>query len=49
MNLDEMILISVDDHIVEPPDLFTTRMDERFRSLYGSFAMFFRGLTKLEG
>ncbi|MBN8785268.1 MAG: hypothetical protein J0G98_19570, partial [Terrimonas ferruginea] len=26
MNLDDLILISVDDHVVEPPDLFEGRL-----------------------
>ena len=30
MNLDEMILVSVDDHVVEPPDLFEGHLPERY-------------------
>jgi predicted TIM-barrel fold metal-dependent hydrolase len=30
MNADELILISVDDHLVEPPDLFEGRLASRF-------------------
>ena len=29
MNIDELILISVDDHVVEPPDLFEGRLSKR--------------------
>ena len=28
MNKDDMILISVDDHIVEPPDMFKNHLAE---------------------
>jgi len=31
MQMDDMILISVDDHIVEPPDLFTRHMPAKYR------------------
>jgi predicted TIM-barrel fold metal-dependent hydrolase len=30
MDIDEMVLVSVDDHVVEPPDLFEDRMPKRF-------------------
>jgi predicted TIM-barrel fold metal-dependent hydrolase len=30
MNKDDMILISVDDHIVEPPDMFKNHLSKRF-------------------
>jgi predicted TIM-barrel fold metal-dependent hydrolase len=30
MNIDELVLVSVDDHVVEPPDLFEGRMPKRF-------------------
>ncbi len=31
MNLDDMILISVDDHIVEPPDMFDQHLPAKYR------------------
>jgi hypothetical protein len=30
MNVDDLILISVDDHVIEPPDLFKGRLADRF-------------------
>ena len=30
MNKDDMILISVDDHIVEPPDMFKNHLSEKY-------------------
>lgn len=30
-DLDDLILVSVDDHVVEPPDMFEGRMPERFK------------------
>jgi hypothetical protein len=30
MNPGDMIMISVDDHVIEPPDLFKGRMQARF-------------------
>jgi predicted TIM-barrel fold metal-dependent hydrolase len=31
MNVDDLILVSVDDHVVEPPDMFEGRLPARFR------------------
>ncbi|MET0579809.1 MAG: amidohydrolase family protein [Ilumatobacteraceae bacterium] len=31
MNVDDMIMVSIDDHVVEPPDVFARHMPERFR------------------
>jgi predicted TIM-barrel fold metal-dependent hydrolase len=31
MNVDDMIIISIDDHIVEPPDMFDAHVPERYR------------------
>ncbi|HWC84756.1 MAG TPA: amidohydrolase family protein [Pseudonocardiaceae bacterium] len=31
MNHDDMILISVDDHIIEPPDMFVNHLPERYQ------------------
>jgi predicted TIM-barrel fold metal-dependent hydrolase len=31
MNYDDMILISVDDHIVEPPDMFANHLPEKYK------------------
>jgi len=33
MNVDEMVLVSVDDHVVEPPDMFDGHLPERYRAL----------------
>jgi predicted TIM-barrel fold metal-dependent hydrolase len=33
MNIDDMILVSVDDHVVEPPDMFDRHLPERYKSL----------------
>ena len=33
MNVNEMILVSVDDHVVEPPDMFDGHLAERYRSV----------------
>ena len=30
MNKDDMILISVDDHIVEPPDMFKNHLPKKY-------------------
>jgi hypothetical protein len=31
MHLDDLILVSVDDHLVEPADLFETHLDKKWR------------------
>ena len=31
MNSDDLILVSVDDHVVEPPDMFTGHIPDRYR------------------
>jgi len=33
MRTDEMILVSIDDHVIEPPDLFDRHMPERLRDV----------------
>ena len=33
MNIDDMILVSVDDHVVEPPDMFDNHLPARYRDL----------------
>ena len=33
MQLDDMIIVSVDDHVVEPPDLFERHLPDRYRDL----------------
>jgi predicted TIM-barrel fold metal-dependent hydrolase len=33
VNPDELILVSVDDHVVEPPDMFANHLPERYRDL----------------
>src|SRR5215207_1844648 len=32
MHMDDMILLSIDDHIIEPPDLFDDYIPEKFKS-----------------
>ena len=31
MKIDDMILVSIDDHIIEPPDLFANHLPEKYR------------------
>ncbi len=31
MKIDDMILVSIDDHVIEPPDLFDKHMPEKYR------------------
>jgi predicted TIM-barrel fold metal-dependent hydrolase len=33
VNIDDMILVSVDDHVVEPPDLFEGRLESKYADL----------------
>ena len=33
MKLDDMIIVSVDDHVVEPPDLFERHLPEKYKDL----------------
>ncbi len=33
MNVDDLVLISIDDHIIEPPDLFENHVPEKYRHL----------------
>jgi predicted TIM-barrel fold metal-dependent hydrolase len=33
MNVDDLILVSVDDHVVEPPDLFEGHLADKYRAL----------------
>jgi predicted TIM-barrel fold metal-dependent hydrolase len=33
MNLDDMIIVSVDDHVVEPPDLFDGHLPEKYKDV----------------
>jgi predicted TIM-barrel fold metal-dependent hydrolase len=37
MNIDEMIMVSVDDHVVEPPHLFEGRLPARYADLAPKF------------
>jgi predicted TIM-barrel fold metal-dependent hydrolase len=37
MNIDEMIMVSVDDHVVEPPHLFEGRLPTRYADLAPKF------------
>jgi predicted TIM-barrel fold metal-dependent hydrolase len=31
MNVDDMIIVSIDDHVIEPPDMFDAHVPERYR------------------
>ena len=31
MNLDDLLLVSIDDHVVEPPDMFDGRVAAKHR------------------
>uniref|UniRef100_UPI003905FD41 hypothetical protein n=1 Tax=Trujillonella humicola TaxID=3383699 RepID=UPI003905FD41 len=31
MDVEDMIMISIDDHVVEPPDMFANHVPERWR------------------
>jgi len=33
MHIDDMILVSVDDHVVEPPDMFDQHLPEKYKSV----------------
>ena len=33
MQMDDMIIVSVDDHVVEPPDMFERHLPEKYRAL----------------
>ncbi len=33
MNVDDMILVSIDDHLIEPPDVFERHMPEKYRDV----------------
>ena len=52
MELEELVLISVDDHIVEPPDMFEGRLPKKYASsaprvvatTQGSFVWEFEGI-----
>jgi len=37
MNIDDMILVSVDDHVVEPPNVFEGRLPAKYRDLAPQF------------
>ena len=43
MTMDDMVLISVDDHIIEPPDMFLGRMPARFAEQAPRVAKFANG------
>ena len=32
MQMDDMILVSVDDHVVEPPDMFKNHLTDEYKS-----------------
>ena len=33
MNVEDLILVSVDDHVVEPPDMFDQHLPEKYKDL----------------
>ena len=33
MDIDDLVLVSVDDHVVEPPDMFEAHLPERWRDV----------------
>lgn len=37
MNIDDMVLVSVDDHVVEPPDLFEGHLSDKYKDLAPKF------------
>ena len=37
MQIDDMVLVSVDDHVVEPPDLFAGRVPAKYEGLAPQF------------
>ena len=37
MNINDMVLVSVDDHVVEPPDLFEGRLPAKYADLAPQF------------
>src|SRR5256712_7723703 len=37
MNIEDMVLVSVDDHVVEPPDLFEGHLPDKYKDLAPQF------------
>lgn len=37
MEMDDLVLVSVDDHVVEPPDLFEGHLPDRYMDLAPKF------------
>ena len=33
MQMDDMILVSIDDHMIEPPDMFENHVPAKFKDL----------------
>ena len=33
MEIDDLVLVSVDDHVVEPPDMFEAHLPEKWRDV----------------
>jgi predicted TIM-barrel fold metal-dependent hydrolase len=44
MKLEDMILVSIDDHIIEPPDVFKNHMPEKFRDVGPQFTRLDNGI-----
>ena len=43
MTMNDMVLLSVDDHVIEPPDMFIGRMPARFKDHAPRVAKFANG------
>jgi len=46
MNIDDMIMVSIDDHIIEPPDLFEKHMPEKYRDQGPQFVRLDNGVDQ---
>ena len=43
MTMNDMVLLSVDDHAIEPPDMFIGRLPERFKDMVPRVATYANG------
>ena len=48
MKIDDMILVSIDDHVIEPPDLFENHMPEKYRDRGPRFVRLPNGVDQWE-
>jgi uncharacterized membrane protein len=46
MNLDEMILVSIDDHVIEPRDMFDAHIPAKYRDEAPKIVMDDQGIEK---